>query len=98
MIGHIRFLAMTPKEFAAFPARSGILTESECLAVLMNLNSEEKWPMPSDVLSVNTKAREQGKAIAMDYDRNFDWAGNLNRISLARRNAQLIQARITSEF
>ena len=57
MIGFIRFLAMTPKEFASFPVRSGILTESECLAVLVNLNSDENWPFPSDVLSVNRKGR-----------------------------------------
>ena len=59
---------MTPKEFTSFPARSGILTESECLAILMNLNSEETWPMPSDVLSSDTKARGQKRALAKDYD------------------------------
>ncbi len=59
---------MTPKEFTSFPARSTILTESECLAILMNLNSEETWPMPSDVLSSDTKARGQKRALAEDYD------------------------------
>lgn len=46
MIGHIRFLAMTPEEFATGPATSGILTNDECLAVFMNLNSRVQTPLP----------------------------------------------------
>jgi len=42
---HIRFLSMTSREFASSPARSGILSESECFAVFMKLNSrgDDGW-------------------------------------------------------
>ncbi|XP_075991877.1 uncharacterized protein LOC142987180 isoform X1 [Anticarsia gemmatalis] len=47
-IEKIRFLTLTPQEFAAGPARSSLLTESEAFAVLMNiLSSNSDVPMPS---------------------------------------------------
>jgi len=51
---------MTPDEFASSPALSGILTESECLAILMNISSRDKWPMPSQ-LSVSRQQRRLGR-------------------------------------
>lgn len=53
---HIRFLSMTSREFASSPARSGILSESECFAVFMKLNSRENWPLPFS-LSAERKSR-----------------------------------------
>lgn len=49
-------ISMTPDEFASSPALSGILTESECLAILMNMSSRDKWPMPSQ-LSMSRQQR-----------------------------------------
>ena len=56
-IGQIRFLSMTPDEFASSPALSGILTESECLAILMNMSSRDKWPMPSQLSTSRQQRR-----------------------------------------
>ncbi|XP_053603822.1 uncharacterized protein LOC128671398 [Plodia interpunctella] len=47
-IEQIRFLTLTPQQFAEGPARSSLLTESEAFAVLMNiLSSSSDVPMPS---------------------------------------------------
>ncbi|XP_026738545.1 uncharacterized protein LOC113501548 isoform X3 [Trichoplusia ni] len=47
-IEKIRFLTLTPQQFAEGPARSSLLTESEAFAVLMNiLSSSSDVPMPS---------------------------------------------------
>ncbi|XP_060801970.1 uncharacterized protein LOC106136881 [Amyelois transitella] len=47
-IEKIRFLTLTPQQFAEGPARSSLLTESEAFAVLMNiLSSCSDVPMPS---------------------------------------------------
>lgn len=46
-IEKIRFLTLTPQQFAEGPARSNLLTESEAFAVLMNiLSSNSDVPMP----------------------------------------------------
>ncbi|XP_014361077.2 uncharacterized protein LOC106712915 isoform X1 [Papilio machaon] len=46
-IEKIRFLTLTPQQFAEGPARSSLLTESEAFAVLMNiLSSNSDVPMP----------------------------------------------------
>ncbi|KAG6460976.1 uncharacterized protein LOC115450622 [Manduca sexta] len=46
-IENIRFLTLTPQQFAEGPARSSLLTESEAFAVLMNiLSSSSDVPMP----------------------------------------------------
>lgn len=47
-IEKIRFLTLTPQQFAEGPARSSLLTESEAFAVLMNiLSSTSDVAMPS---------------------------------------------------
>ncbi|KAK4005709.1 BTB/POZ domain-containing protein 2-like [Daphnia magna] len=51
IIGHIRFLTMTNEEFASSPAMSGILTQEESFAVLMNISCRDKWQMPSQLSS-----------------------------------------------
>ncbi|XP_047987433.1 uncharacterized protein LOC125227218 [Leguminivora glycinivorella] len=46
-IEKIRFLTLTPQQFAEGPARSSLLTESEAFAVLMNiLSSNSDVPLP----------------------------------------------------
>ncbi|XP_063375909.1 kelch-like protein 26 [Cydia fagiglandana] len=46
-IEKIRFLTLTPQQFAEGPARSSLLTESEAFAVLMNiLSSSSDVPLP----------------------------------------------------
>ena len=42
---------MTSEEFAAGPALSGVLTQEESFAILMNLSSRDKWPMPTQLSS-----------------------------------------------
>ena len=73
MIGHIRFLAMTPEEFASSPVCSGILTESECLAVFMNLNSRENWPMPSPLSTSKQMRRSQYLGYGVSNRRIGGW-------------------------
>nr|CAH0102927.1 unnamed protein product [Daphnia galeata] len=51
IIGHIRFLTMTNEDFANSPAMSGILTQEESFAILMNISCRDKWPMPSQLSS-----------------------------------------------
>ncbi|XP_072936766.1 uncharacterized protein [Epargyreus clarus] len=47
IIEKIRFLTLTPQQFAEGPARSALLSESEAFAVLMNiLSSSSDVPMP----------------------------------------------------
>jgi len=58
IISHIRFLAMTPEEFATSPACSGILTNEECLSVFMNLNSRVHFIMPIQ-LSLSRNRRQE---------------------------------------
>lgn len=53
----IRFLTLTPQEFAEGPARSSLLNQDEAFAILMNISStESKWPMP-DGFSTNAQSR-----------------------------------------
>ena len=44
IIGHIRFLTMTNEDFANSPAMSGILTQEESFAILMNISFRDKCP------------------------------------------------------
>ena len=46
IMNEIRFLAMKPEEFASTPALSGILTQEESFAILMNLTNPDSLPMP----------------------------------------------------
>ena len=70
VIGHIRFLAMTPEEFATGPANSGILTDSECLAIFKNLNSRVHVPLPQP-LSNERKLRGPRGEDLKRYHRSF---------------------------
>ncbi|XP_012266669.2 uncharacterized protein LOC105692200 [Athalia rosae] len=50
----IRFLTLTPQEFAEGPARSSLLNQDEAFAILMNISSSEsRWPMPEGFSSNN---------------------------------------------
>lgn len=53
----IRFLTLTPQEFADGPGRSPLLMQNEAFSILMNISSSEsKWPMP-DGFSTNSQIR-----------------------------------------
>lgn len=54
----IRFLTLTPKQFAENVARSNILTQPEAFAILMNISSptHDIYPMPAG-FSTSTKSR-----------------------------------------
>lgn len=42
----IRFLTLTPQQFAEGPARSNLLTQDESLAIFINISSSSDYPMP----------------------------------------------------
>ena len=42
----IRYLTFPPSDFAAGPAKSGLLTQTESFAILMNISSPGSWEMP----------------------------------------------------
>ncbi|KAF2883948.1 hypothetical protein ILUMI_22240, partial [Ignelater luminosus] len=51
----LRFLTMTPREFTEGPALTNLLTESEKLAIFMNISSPRKTvSMPSGFSTSNT--------------------------------------------
>lgn len=53
----IRFLTLTPQEFAEGPAGSLLLNQDEAFAILRNISSSErKWPMPEG-FSTNVQSR-----------------------------------------
>lgn len=54
----IRFLTLTPKQFAENVARSNILSQTEAFAILMNISSptHDIYPMPAG-FSTSTKSR-----------------------------------------
>lgn len=56
----IRFLAMTPTEFASGPATSGLFSDDEVLAFLMNLASPGSRPFPTslDATCLNPSKRK----------------------------------------
>jgi len=71
---------MTPEEFASSPALSGILTQDEGFAILMNLSSRDKWPMPTQ-LSLSREPRRVGRR----FDHGLDDACSSGRNTPARR-------------
>lgn len=53
----IRFLTLTPQQFAEGPARTGLLSQSEAFAILMNISTPNSvYPMP-DGFTLNKNSR-----------------------------------------
>lgn len=52
----VRFLLMTPKQFAQNVPSTNLLTTAECFAILMNISSTDVHPMP-DGFSTSTECR-----------------------------------------
>lgn len=52
----IRFLLLTPKQFAENVPRTNLLTTAECFAILMNISSTDAHPMPEG-FSASTECR-----------------------------------------
>ena len=52
-----RYLTFPPGEFAAGPAKSGLLTQHESFAILMNISSPGSWELP-DYMNTETEARK----------------------------------------
>ncbi|XP_063528959.1 uncharacterized protein LOC134740449 [Cydia strobilella] len=58
-VDKIRFLTLTPQQFAEGPARSSLLTESEAFAVLMNiLSSSSDVPLPAGFSSCRVPRKQ----------------------------------------
>ena len=47
----IKYLTFPPAEFAAGPAKSGLLTQHESFAILMNISSPGSWELPDYILT-----------------------------------------------
>ena len=47
----IKYLTFPPAEFAAGPAKSGLLTQHESFAILMNISSPGSWDLPDYILT-----------------------------------------------
>lgn len=62
----IRFLTLTPKQFAENVARSNILSQKEAFAILMNISSptHDIYPMPAG-FSTSTKSRAYVETIPL---------------------------------
>ena len=52
----IRYLTLTAAQFASGPAKSGLLTQQESFAVLMNISSPGSWDLP-DYMSTEAEER-----------------------------------------
>ncbi len=52
----IRYLTFPAAEFAAGPAKSGLLTQHESFAILMNISSPGSWELP-DYMNSETETR-----------------------------------------
>ena len=53
----IRYLTFPPSDFAAGPAKSGLLTQTESFAILMNISSPGSWDMP-EYMNKETEIRK----------------------------------------
>jgi len=53
----IRYLSLTAAEFAAGPAQSGLLTQQESFALLMNISCPSSWKVP-EYFSTNAETRK----------------------------------------
>jgi len=53
----IRYLTFPPSDFAAGPAKSGLLTQTESFAILMNISSPGSWEMP-EYMNNETEPRQ----------------------------------------
>ena len=63
----IRFLTLTPQEFAEGPGKSLLLTQEEAFAILMNISSSKsKVPMPTG-FSSNTQSRTKLKTQDIEF-------------------------------
>lgn len=52
----LRFLLMTPRQFADNVPKTNLLTQAECFAILMSISSSEAHPMP-DGFSTSNESR-----------------------------------------
>jgi hypothetical protein len=53
----IRYLTFPASEFASGPAKSGLLTQPESFAILMNISSPGSWDLP-DYINTETEPRK----------------------------------------
>ncbi|KAF4530175.1 hypothetical protein B566_EDAN001434 [Ephemera danica] len=65
-LGLIRFLTLTPKQFADNQLTSQILTCTERLAILYNLNSPRVIPLPSGISEQKKSRKSSGEKTYMD--------------------------------
>ncbi|NP_001153390.1 BTB (POZ) domain containing 2-like isoform X1 [Nasonia vitripennis] len=68
----IRFLTLTPQEFAEGPGKSPLLTQQEAFSILMNISSpKSKVPMPEG-FSMNTLPRAKVKVLETSELKKFN--------------------------
>lgn len=56
-INLIRFLSLSPAEFASGPAVTGLLTQDECYPLLMNISSQGCLPLPQGFSPITTSRK-----------------------------------------
>ncbi|XP_023320442.1 BTB/POZ domain-containing protein 6 isoform X2 [Eurytemora carolleeae] len=64
----IRYLTLTAAEFAAGPARSGLLTQQESFAILMNISCPGSWDLPKHMNSITEVRKGPSVQAASDLD------------------------------
>lgn len=82
----IRFLTLTPQQFAEGPASSSLLSQSEKFAILMNISSPSiDIPMPEGFSTSTVCRRKKIKYTNRDCNHSTD--SNRNYNSMSRCNA-----------
>ncbi|XP_040581914.1 BTB/POZ domain-containing protein 2 [Lepeophtheirus salmonis] len=65
---HIRYLIFTASEFADGPAKTGLLTEQESFAILMNISSFGSWKMPDHMNSETSSRKSPCDILSTSFD------------------------------
>ena len=64
-----RYLTLTAAEFAAGPAQSGLLSQQESFAILMNISCPGSWDLPSHMEPSQELRRDPAKQqLALDME------------------------------
>jgi hypothetical protein len=63
-----RYLTLTAAEFAAGPAQSGLLSQQESFAILMNISCPGSWDLPAHMEATVDRRRDPAKQLAVDMD------------------------------
>ena len=63
-----RYMTLTAAEFAAGPAQSGLLSQQESFAILMNISCPGSWDLPAHMEPNTELRRDPAKQLAVELD------------------------------